>query len=239
MEFVAATNNAGKMSEIKRILEAMGHSVVSQKEAGITAEPEENADTFEGNALIKAKEIALLVKKPVIADDSGLCVDALNGAPGVFSARYSGKHGDDTANNEKLLSEMKSIKDNSRAAQFVSCVCIYFPKCGDFTLEKQDMNNSKSTKCENSGETNEAETYMLFKGECPGTIALEGKGTNGFGYDPIFIPDYVGLEKNSEKKELNTKKRTYAELKADEKDAISHRGCAMRKMQEKLKELNF
>ncbi len=210
MEFVAATNNAKKMEEIKRILENLGHSVLSQKEAGITIEPEENATTFEGNALIKAREIALVANKPVIADDSGLCVTALDGAPGVYSARYCGRHGDDDANNVKLLQEMQNVHAGERNAKFVSCICVYLPQEG-----KEGR-------------------YMTVEGECPGQIGFECVGDNGFGYDPLFIPNFVGVEKHGTKKEQNIQNRTYAQLTADEKDAISHRGSAMRQMQEKL-----
>ena len=103
MKICAATGNAGKLRELRRILEAQGHEVVSQKELGITIEPEETGTTFAENALIKAETICKASGLPTIADDSGLCVDALDGAPGVYSARYCGRHGDDEANNDKLL----------------------------------------------------------------------------------------------------------------------------------------
>ena len=103
MKICAATGNAGKLRELRRILEAQGHEVVSQKELGITIEPDETGTTFEENALIKAETICKASGLPTIADDSGLCVDALEGAPGVYSARYCGRHGDDEANNDKLL----------------------------------------------------------------------------------------------------------------------------------------
>ena len=102
MKICAATGNAGKLRELRRILEAQGHEVVSQKELGITIEPDETGTTFEANALIKAETICKASGLPTIADDSGLCVDALDGAPGVYSARYCGHHGDDEANNDKL-----------------------------------------------------------------------------------------------------------------------------------------
>ena len=109
MKICAATGNAGKLRELRRILEAQGHEVVSQKELGITIEPEETGTTFEENALIKAETICKASGLPTIADDSGLCVDALDGAPGVYSARYCGRHGDDEANNDKLLEKMKDV----------------------------------------------------------------------------------------------------------------------------------
>ena len=114
MKICAATGNAGKLRELRRILEAQGHEVVSQKELGITIEPDETGTTFEENALIKAETICKASGLPTIADDSGLCVDALEGAPGVYSARYCGRHGDDEANNDKLLENMQDIPAEQR-----------------------------------------------------------------------------------------------------------------------------
>ncbi|MEG2054675.1 MAG: non-canonical purine NTP pyrophosphatase, partial [Oscillospiraceae bacterium] len=113
MQFVAATNNKGKLKEIKRILEKMGHTVKSQGEMGITLEPDENGTTFEANALIKAKAICEVCNLPTVADDSGIEVDFLHGEPGVLTARYAGVHGDDEANNDKLLLALKGVlKEN-------------------------------------------------------------------------------------------------------------------------------
>ena len=117
MEFIAATNNPGKMAEMRRILERMGHTVRSQREAGVTLEPEENGTTFAENARIKARAICEAAGTATIADDSGLCVDALDGAPGVYSARYCGRHGDDEANNDKLLEELAGVPEGKRAAR--------------------------------------------------------------------------------------------------------------------------
>ena len=127
MKICAATGNAGKLRELRRILEAQGHEVVSQKELGITIEPDETGTTFEANALIKAETICKASGLPTIADDSGLCVDALDGAPGVYSARYCGHHGDDEANNDKLLAELCGVPQEKRGASFISCVCIALP----------------------------------------------------------------------------------------------------------------
>ncbi len=220
IQFVAATNNAGKMAEIRRILEKMGCEVLSQREAGITLEPDENGATFAENALIKAREIAKIAKKPVIADDSGLCVDALNGEPGVYSARYCGTHGDDEANNDKLLAELSDTQMDKRGAKFVSCVCVYMPDklCAD-------------------GRDEEGTTYIIARGECPGHIAFERAGTNGFGYDPIFVPQFVGLGATGLQCTKNVDNRTYAQLEAYEKDAISHRGAAMRELEKLLQEI--
>ena len=117
MKICAATGNAGKLRELRRILEAQGHEVVSQKELGITIEPEETGTTFAENALIKAETICKASGLPTIADDSGLCVDALDGAPGVYSARYCGHHGDDEANNDKLLAAMQAVPAGQRGGK--------------------------------------------------------------------------------------------------------------------------
>ena len=197
MLICAATGNAGKLKEIRRILEAQGHEVKSQKELGITLEPEETGTTFAENALIKAKAICEASGLPTLADDSGLMVDALGGAPGVYSARYCGRHGDDEANNDRLLAELAGVEEGKWAAKFVSAVCFYLPEG----------------------------RYVTYLGECPGRVIFERRGTNGFGYDPLFVPDDVGLAEGGVRP--NTEGRTYAELEAIEKDAISHRGKAM------------
>ena len=116
----AASNNAGKLKELRRILERMGHEVKSLRELGITLDPEETGTTFAENARIKAEAFCKASGLPTVADDSGLCTDALNGAPGVYSARYAGHHGDDDANNEKLLREMADVPEGQRGARFRS-----------------------------------------------------------------------------------------------------------------------
>ena len=202
MRICAATGNAGKLRELRRILEAQGHEVVSQKELGITIEPDETGTTFEANALIKAETICKASGLPTIADDSGLCVDALNGAPGVYSARYCGHHGDDEANNDKLLDVMQAVPAGQRGAKFVSAVCFILPDG----------------------------RHLTCMGECPGSIAFERLcGDYGFGYDPLFIPADCGVGKHD--KRPNTEKRSYAQLTPDEKDAISHRGVALAKLE--------
>ena len=205
MKICAATGNAGKLRELRRILEAQGHEVVSQKELGITIEPDETGTTFEANALIKAETICKASGLPTIADDSGLCVDALDGAPGVYSARYCGHHGDDEANNDKLLEELAGVPEGKRAARFVSSICVCLP----------------GGRC------------AVFEGVCPGRVGFVRRGTNGFGYDPLFIPDEVGVPGGGGTAE-NTQGRSYAELSAAEKDAISHRGRAMERMEAEL-----
>ena len=208
MKICAATGNAGKLRELRRILEAQGHEVVSQKELGITIEPEETGTTFAENALIKAETICKASGLPTIADDSGLCVDALDGAPGVYSARYCGHHGDDEANNDKLLENMKDVPAGQRGAKFVAAVCFILP----------------------TGQ------HLICRGECPGRVAFERlAGDYGFGYDPLFIPDECGVGKTD--KRPNSEGRSYAQLTPDEKDAISHRGNALAEMEKELPEL--
>lgn len=200
MVICAASNNAGKLKELRRILERMGLEVKSLRDLGIDLDPEETGTTFAENARIKAEAFCQASGLPTVADDSGLCVDALNGAPGVYSARYAGHHGDDAANNAKLLHEMQDVPADKRAARFVSAVCFLLPDGRE----------------------------LLVEGECPGTVAFTETGTNGFGYDPLFVPDRVGLPDGTTAE--NTARRSYAELADAEKDAISHRGRAMEKL---------
>ncbi len=205
LKICAATGNAGKLKELRRILEAQGHTVVSQKDLGITLEPEETGATFAENARIKAEAICKASGLPTIADDSGLCVDALGGAPGVFSARYCGHHGDDEANNDKLLAAMQNVPEGRRAARFVSAVCFMLPSGASLTC----------------------------MGECPGRVAqARMPGDYGFGYDPLFIPDECGVPGGG--KRPNAGGRSYAQLTPGEKDAISHRGRALEKLEAQL-----
>lgn len=200
----AASNNAGKLKELRRILERMGHEVKSLRELGITLDPEETGTTFAENARIKAEAFCKASGLPTVADDSGLCVDALHGAPGVYSARYAGRHGDDAANNAKLLRKMSAVPAGERSAKFVSALCFILP----------------------DGRT------LEVAGECPGSISFAETGTNGFGYDPLFVPDRIGLPDGTTAE--NTARRSYAELADAEKDAISHRGRAMEKLAAEL-----
>ncbi|MCL2697742.1 MAG: RdgB/HAM1 family non-canonical purine NTP pyrophosphatase [Oscillospiraceae bacterium] len=179
-EIVAATNNKGKLAEFKKILQSHGFKVLSLTETGINIVPEETGTTFEENARIKAREIFTLAKKPVIADDSGLEVDYLNGKPGVYSANY---------NTAWLLEKLSGVPRERRAARFVCCLCYI------------------------DGSGNE----KFFCGTCEGYISFESKGTNGFGYDPVFeVRDGV----------------TMAMLTDDEKNALSHRGNALKRFAE-------
>ena len=169
--------------------------------------PELYAARLAANAPLRAAvKSAVQGGLPTVADDSGLCTDALHGAPGVYSARYAGHHGDDDANNAKLLRELADVPEEQRGAKFVSAVCFMLP----------------------DGRALEVE------GECPGRIAFTlQNGDYGFGYDPLFIPDEYGAPDG---KHPNTERRSYAQLTPDEKDAISHRGRAMEKLEEKLPE---
>lgn len=191
MKILIATHNKHKLSEMARILEPMGYEVVTDTDLGFTlTEAEENGTTFLENARIKAESGCKESGIPCIADDSGLCVDALNGEPGVFSARYSGEHGDDKANNEKLLFNLKDVPDEKRTARFKCSICVSFPDGSEITAE----------------------------GACEGKIGYEYRGNNGFGYDPLFM---VG-------------DKSFAELSAAEKDAVSHRGNALKKLEKLL-----
>lgn len=194
MKVLLATNNAHKADEIRNALDLPGWEFVTLAEAGVRSDPAEDADTFLGNARIKARAAAEASGMAVLADDSGLEVDALNGAPGVRSARYAGEDGDDAANNAKLLSELASVPDEARMARF-ACTLVFLDEAG-------------------------AET--VAEGTVEGCIGHEGRGSNGFGYDPLFLPEeYDG-------------RLTFAEVPQEEKSRISHRGRALQQLREKL-----
>lgn len=191
MKFLIATHNMKKQAEMQRILAPLGIEVLTAEMAGIElTDVEETGTTFSENSFLKAESGCKESGMPCIADDSGLCVDYLNGAPGVYSARYAGEHGDDEANIVKLLDELKDVSVDNRTAYFMSSVCVCFPDGRKLEIE----------------------------GRCNGYIGFEKKGDNGFGYDPIFM---VG-------------KKSFAELSSVEKDKISHRGVALRKLVEAL-----
>ncbi|KGN02373.1 nucleoside-triphosphate diphosphatase [Clostridium novyi A str. 4570] len=163
-KLIVASNNQHKIEEIKEMLKEFNLDVISLKEAGIDIDVEENGTTFAENAHIKAYEIFKIVKDAmVLADDSGLMVEALNGEPGVYSARYAGEHGNDKKNNEKLLSKLKEFKFEDRKAKFVCAMELII---------------------------DEARTIAV-QGEVKGYILEEQRGENGFGYDPLFyVPEY-------------------------------------------------
>ena len=191
-ELVVATKNSGKINEFEQMFSKYNISVKSLLDIDHTMDIEETGTTFEANATIKAEAMVELLGLPVVADDSGLEVDALNGEPGVYSARYAGMDKDDEKNTEKLLRELEGKTDDERAARFVCVVAVARP--GQETFVK--------------------------RGTCEGTITTEPQGTNGFGYDPVFIP------KGST--------RTMAEHSSDEKNAISHRHHAIEQIEEWL-----
>ena len=187
----AASNNAGKLKELRRILERMGHEVKSLRELGIDLDPEETGTTFAENARIKAEAFCKASGLPTIADDSGLCVNWLGGAPGVYSARYGGLD-DDAARYRLLLQNLRGATD--RSAYFHTAIVCAFPN-GD---------------------------VLTAEGDCHGAIAFAPMGDGGFGYDPVFL--------------VPSLRRTFAQLTAEEKNAISHRGNALRKFAAELKE---
>lgn len=162
MKIFIATKNAHKLTEFERILIPLGFEVLSEKDFNDDfPETEETGNTFEENALLKAKAGLKNTGLISVADDSGLCVDYLNGAPGIYSARYSDVHGDDQANNIKLLSELSGVPFEKRTAKYVASIACVFPDGDEFTV----------------------------RGECHGHIAEEPRGNGGFGYDPLFISE--------------------------------------------------
>lgn len=193
-KIVIASNNAHKISEIETALDFEGWEFFSLRELGVISEPEEDADSFEGNARIKARAAHEATGLAALADDSGLVVDALDGAPGVYSARYAGEQGDDADNNTKLLVEMVDVGEENRTARFVCCL-VFIDEDG---------------------------SEMVASGVVEGTIGYTPRGAEGFGYDPLFFP----LKYNGDK--------TFAELSQDEKNTISHRGNALRKLKDMI-----
>ena len=162
MKIFIATQNEKKLLELERILIPMGFDVLSQKNFDKKfSEPIENGTTFEENAIIKANEGLKNTGLISVADDSGICVDYLNGAPGIYSARYSGEHGDDESNNRKLLSELNGVPMEKRTARYVAAIACVFPNGDIFTV----------------------------RGECEGKINIKPVGDGGFGYDPYFISE--------------------------------------------------
>ncbi|GAA0539320.1 non-canonical purine NTP pyrophosphatase [Saccharopolyspora subtropica] len=193
-----ATRNQKKLVELRRILAAEG--VTGVEVVGLADVPEfpeapETGATFEENAVAKAADAAKATGLPTVADDSGIEVDALNGMPGVLSARWAGRHGDDQANLDLVLGQLADVPDERRGAAFVSAAALVLPDG----------------------------TQTVVRGEWRGTVIREARGTNGFGYDPIFVPE--------------GETRTSAELSPEEKDADSHRGRALRLLLPELRKL--
>ncbi len=190
MKLIIASNNAHKLREIREILGDHFGEIQSMKEAGIEHETVEDGETFLQNAVKKAREIAEISGCCALADDSGLCVDALDGAPGIFSARFAGRHGDDEANNDLLLEKLKDTED--RGAHYSCAMALVYP----------------------DGKT------LTSEGRLYGEIGRERKGSNGFGYDPLFVLPERGC--------------TTAELSPEEKNSISHRALALKGLVKQL-----
>lgn len=190
MKLILATNNAHKVTEMKAILAPYFDDILSMRESGIDHETIEDGETFMENAVKKARELAELSGCCALADDSGLCVDALGGAPGVYSARFSGVHGDDAANRRVLLEKLDGVEN--RSAHFTCAIALAWP----------------------DGRLLTSEDYLF------GEIAHTERGTNGFGYDSLFLLPERGV-------------RT-AEISPEEKNSISHRGKALRGLVQKL-----
>lgn len=191
---IIATKNEGKMKEFRRMLEPLGYEAVSAEEAGITEDVEETGTTFLENAMIKAISICKASGEPAIGDDSGLCVDALGGEPGIYTARYAGPEKDNEKNIQKLLDNMKDVPDGDRGAHFETALVCAFP-------------DGKILKA---------------VGQCYGSILHQKQGEGGFGYDPVF-----GIDGKS-----------FSEIGGEGKDKVSHRGKALRRLIELLREEN-
>ena len=192
MKLVLASQNQKKLKEMSQILNELGVEICLQSDVGVSIDVEETGTTFEENSLLKAMAVMEATGLPAIADDSGLCVDALGGAPGVYSARYGGEGLDDVGRYRLLLENMRG--QSPRTCRFVSVITCCFP----------------------TGEV------LVARGECEGTVAFAPMGDGGFGYDPIFF--------------LPQLKKTFSQITQEEKNQISHRGCAMEIFQQKLTE---
>lgn len=192
MKLVLASKNKKKLAEMNEILSNLGIEVCSEQEAGVDVEVEETGTTFEENSMLKAQAVGKASGMPAIADDSGLYVDALGGAPGVYSARYGGEGLDDVQRYQLLMENMRG--QMPRTAKFVCVITCCFPN-GD---------------------------VITARGECHGTIAYAPMGEGGFGYDPVFF--------------VPPMKKTFAQLTAEEKNQISHRGQALKEFQQKLQD---
>ncbi len=218
MKIVVATHNEGKLVEIRNILTeqlsaaAQGIELVSAGSLDL-ADPAETGVTFEENALLKARFVAGATALPAIADDSGLIVDVMGNAPGILSARWSGTHGDDAANNRLLLAQIEDIPDDDRTARFRCAAALVVP-----------------VESDGDGLGEFHETVAL--GEMPGTIVRHPHGMNGFGYDPIFMPDEQPQSAQDSGELL-----TSAQMTPEQKNAISHRGKALRALVPAVKAL--
>ncbi len=195
-KLILSSGNAHKIKEIKEILKDLNIEIVSKDDLGFKdLDVDEDKDTLEGNAFKKAEELSKLVNGIVIADDTGLFVDALNGAPGVYSARYSGENATDKGNNELLLKNLKDVPMEKRTAYFKTFIAIIL----------------------------EDGLKLKAEGICKGRIGFEAHGTNGFGYDPLFIVEGLG--------------KSFGEMTDEEKNSLSHRANALRNLKNVLGEV--
>lgn len=196
MKLVLASSNQGKLEELRQLLADAGVELVAQSELGVS-DADETGQTFVENALLKARHAAAATGLPALADDSGICVDALRGAPGIYSARYSGEHGNAGANIDKLLNELRDVADEDRGAHFY-CVLVLVRRPDD-------------------------PQPLIAEGEWRGRIARERHGNGGHGYDPVFLDIEHG--------------QTAAEMPADLKNSLSHRGKALAELRKRIQGL--
>lgn len=194
MKVILASKNQHKLTELSAILSQLGFEIALESEYGLDIDVEETGKTFEENSFLKAETVMKASGLPVLADDSGLMVDCLNGAPGVYSARY-GHKSSDRERTAYLLENMKNVPEGKRGAKFVCVITCLWPDG----------------------------RKIVARGECPGVIAFEPQGENGFGYDPVFYLPELGM--------------TYAELPSGQKNAISHRARALQDFCRKYQEV--
>ncbi len=218
---VLASNNKKKIAELETLLTGATSNlvkVVSLRDINFTDEIIEDGDSFEENSLIKASTPARLGYVG-IADDSGLAVDYLNGAPGIYSARYSGEGATDESNREKLLKALDGVEEAKRGAKFVCVAAFVLPDVSDITIPEEWRISEELSK--KTGIPRER--AMVVRGECKGVILTEEHGNGGFGYDPLFYyPDFG---------------ETFAEISGEKKNLVSHRGNAMREFVAKIKSI--
>lgn len=195
MKIILATQNKGKIKEFREVFSEIGWEAIPISEVASLKEPEETGKTFEENAVNKALYYAKAISMPVLADDSGIIADVLRDRPGIYSARYAGVHGDDKANNRKLVEKLRNYKERERSGYYMCVIALVWPD-GKF---------------------------ITAQGKCEGLIRDFEEGENGFGYDPLFyLPD---------------KKCTMAQLTLEEKNKISHRGKAIKKLVQMLRKI--
>ena len=239
MQIVVATHNEGKLVEIRRILEedlgadAADIELVSAGSLHLP-DPVETGVTFQENALLKARDVAARTGLPAVADDSGLIVDVMGNAPGILSARWAGAHGHDRANNALLLAQIEDIPDDKRTARFRCAAALVVPDTeagADVTGDQSATQSAHATAADGSPDPVKAryaiKSETVEVGEMPGRIICKERGEHGFGYDPLFMPDdqpgRTSTEPDHEGEPL-----TSAEMTPAEKNAISHRGKALR-----------